>query len=111
LFLDGQLLVTLFLFLSPNPTPDRDQDENNRKKGGGYDDDGGHATTTTLSKMIPVEEGGRPQSIKQISDEAQDFKFSATVPLKQWLRTAKTLNTEVWFFHPLPPGSSCSGMC
>lgn len=41
-----------------------------------------------------VDDANRPMSVKEISREASDYKFNTTLPLKQWLRTAKVLDTE-----------------
>ncbi|KAI1840056.1 hypothetical protein JX266_013747 [Neoarthrinium moseri] len=48
--------------------------------------------------MMEAEEGGRPRSVQELSKESQDFHFNKNVPLKHWLRTAKTLNTEAGFY-------------
>jgi hypothetical protein len=36
-----------------------------------------------------------PRSVEQITKAAQDYDFSALVPLNYWLRTARTLLKEV----------------
>lgn len=44
----------------------------------------------------------RPLSIKEISDEANNFAYKDDIPLKHWLRAAYTLLRQVRA-TPLPP--------
>lgn len=37
----------------------------------------------------------RPMSIREITEKAQDFEFSESIPPKYWLRTGETLLREV----------------
>jgi hypothetical protein len=38
---------------------------------------------------------GRPMSIEEISEKANEFFWNPTIPLKYWLRAAETLSQEV----------------
>lgn len=38
---------------------------------------------------------GRPQSIKELAAQAENFQFNVNISLKYWTRTAETLYQEV----------------
>lgn len=40
--------------------------------------------------------GSPPQSVEKITRIAQDYEYNPAVPLRYWLRTAATLNREVF---------------
>jgi STAM-binding protein len=44
-----------------------------------------------------TEENGivRPLSVKEISEQAQNFEWNTNIPFKHWLRTTQTLQQEV----------------
>ena len=44
---------------------------------------------------LSLDEPTGPKSVEQITKQAQEYDFDATVPLKYWLRTANTLLQQV----------------
>lgn len=45
----------------------------------------------TRSVMRP----SRPQSVKELVDQAENFNFNTNIPFKHWTRAAETLYQEV----------------
>jgi STAM-binding protein len=47
---------------------------------------------------------GRPQTVKELVRQAENFSFNVNIPLKHWTRAADTLYQEVrpasFFVHP-----------
>lgn len=48
-----------------------------------------------MTEITGDEGPGRPLSVKEISERAQNFEWNDNIPFKHWLRTAQTLQQEV----------------
>ncbi|KAJ3567880.1 hypothetical protein NPX13_g6615 [Xylaria arbuscula] len=47
-----------------------------------------------MTEVTGDEGPGRPLSVKEISERAQNFEWNVNIPFKHWLRTAQTLQQE-----------------
>lgn len=50
----------------------------------------------------------RPQSVKELVAQAENFSFNANIPFKHWTRAAETLYQEVYLVPICIPMPSCA---
>lgn len=43
----------------------------------------------------------RPQTVKELVAQAENFKFNTNIPVKHWTRAAETLYQEVCHLYPI----------
>ena len=51
---------------------------------------------------MAVGQPSAPKSVEQITAQAQDYDFDASVRLRYWFRTANTLLQQVTVYLPIP---------
>jgi hypothetical protein len=49
-----------------------------------------------MADTRPPMQPARPQSIKELIAQAENYQFNPNVPFRYWTRAAETLYQEVW---------------